>query len=200
MTSMRETRLGTCRVLSYFDGVSFFLRILGILNTAVWFGTAVFFTVAVWPGFASAEMLRILPLSHSGAAAQVILERYCWVQYWCGAIALTHLTLEWLYAGKSLQRWIVYGMTGLLGLGLFTGLVLEPKLSRRHLEFYGLRSTPQQREEAGKSLRVLQGLVQVTNVLTMLGLGICIWEISSSGTGPRFARRAPAEGLTNRVW
>jgi len=195
-----QTKLGTGAVLSYFLPVSFFLRLTGILNAAVWFGTAVFFAAAVWPGFGSAEMLRILPPSHSGAAAQVILERYYFLQYWCGGIALAHIVLECLYAGKSLQRWSVYLVTGLLSLGFFAGLVVEPKLAGRHLEYYGVRSTPQQREQAIKSLRILRGVVQVFNFVTIAGLGVYVWEITHAGAGPRSIRRAQSEGLTNRVW
>jgi hypothetical protein len=196
----RHSRLGTSGVLFYFGAVSFFLRLTGILNAAAWFGTAVLFTVAVWPGFDSAQMLKILPRSHAGAAAQVMLERYCIVQYCCGAIALAHFVLEWLYAGKSLQRWIVYWVTGLLGLTLFSGVVVQPRLALRHLEFYGVRSSTQQREQAGRSVRIWEALVQVSNVIAVLGLGVYVWESANAGTGARFVRRAPTEGLTNRVW
>jgi Domain of unknown function (DUF4149) len=198
----RESRLGTRRVLPYFGAVSFFLRLTGILNGAVWFGTAVFFMVAVWPGFSSAEMLRILPRSHSGAAAQVILSRYCVLQYCCGIIALGHLVLEWLYAGIPLRRWIVYWVGGLLGLALFSGMVVQPRLARRHLDFYGVRSTPQQRQEASRYLPIWHGLVQVNNGIMVLGLGVYMWQIASAGAGAgaRSLRRAQTEGLTNRVW
>jgi Domain of unknown function (DUF4149) len=174
--------------------VSFFLRLIGILNAAVWFGTAVFFAVAVWPGFFSAEMLRILPRSHSGAAAQVILERYFLLQYWCGGIALGHFVFEWLYAGKPLQRWIVYWVAGLLALELFGGLIVQPSLARLHLEFYGVRSTPRQREQAGKSFPFWQEILQVSNAVVVLGLGVYLWESTNATTGARFVGAAKLRG------
>jgi hypothetical protein len=190
----RQSRLGRSWVLSYFGRVSFFLRLIGILNAAVWFGTAVFFAVAVWPGFFSTDMLRILPLSHSGAAAQVILGRFCILQYWCGGIAVGHLVLERLYAGKPLQRWIVYWVAGLFAVGLFDGLIVRPSLAQIHLEFYGVRSTPRQREQASKSLRLWQELLRLSNAVVVLGLGFYVWESTNAGTGARFVGAVKLRG------
>jgi hypothetical protein len=94
----------------------------------------------------------------------------------------------------------VYAVSASLGLALLTGWVVEPGLARRHLELYGIRSTPQQREQASRSLRLWQGLVELGNVVAILGLGAYMWEMTHSGAGPRFPRRAQSEGLTNRVW
>lgn len=180
--------------------MSFFLRVTGIMNAAVWFGTAVFFTVAVWPGFFSPEMLKILPRSHSGAAAAVMLQRFCVLQYWCGMIALGHFLLEWLYAGKTLRRWVVLWMAGLFAVALFSGMVVQPRTAQRHLELYGMRSTPQQRQQAARSLPVWHGLVQGTNTIMVLGLGAYLWVSTNAGAGARSLRRPQTEGLTNRVW
>jgi hypothetical protein len=166
--------------------VSFFLRLTGITNAAVWFGAAIFLALGVWPAFGSPEMLRILPRSHSGAAAQVLLERYFILQYWCGGIALGHLFLEYLYAGKALQRWILYWLIGILMLGCVNGLISQPKLKALHLEIYGVRSTPQQREQAARSFRLWQGVVQTSNIVVILGLWVYLWETSAVNTGARF--------------
>lgn len=131
-------------------------------------------------------MLKILPRSHSGAAAQVLLDRYFIVNYWCGGIALGHLLLEWLYAGKPLQRWTPYLVTGLLAVSLFSGLSAKPRLARLHLEIYGRRSTPQQREQAGKSYGAWRRAVRFCNVVLVLGVWVHLWEISRVGTTARF--------------
>ena len=174
--------------------MSVFLRLTGILNAAVWFGTAFFFAVAVWPAFFSDEMLRILPRSHSGAAAQVILGRYFILQYCCGAIALGHFLLDWLYAGKLLHRWIVYWVAGLLALGLFGGRIVQPSLARLHLEFYGVRSTPRQREQASKSLRFWQEMLRVSNAVVVVGLGVYMWESTHAETSTRFVGATKLRG------
>jgi hypothetical protein len=174
--------------------VSFFLRLTGITNAAAWFGTALFFTLAVGPAFSSVEMLQILPPSHSGAAAQIVLERYFAVHYCCGGIALCHFVLEWLYAGKPLHRWPLYWVIGLLAVGLWSGLSVEPKLRRLHLELYGVRSTPHQREQAGAGIRTWQGLLQTSNWVMLLGLWIYMWEASGVGGAPRFGSAGKFRG------
>lgn len=166
--------------------MSFFLRLTGITNSAVWFGTTLFFVAAAWPAFSSEEMRRILPLSHSGAAGLLLLDRFFFFQYLCGGIALGHLVLEWLYAGKPLQRWSLFLVAGMLAVSLFSGLSAKPKLSKLHLEIYGRRSTPQQREEAGKSYRAWHGAARVCNVILVLGIWVHLWETSQPGSTSRF--------------
>ena len=78
-----------------------FIRFIGVLNAAVWFGAAVFFTVAVGsrlfllgdPGVLAASVLP-------GRVAEVILERYFILQQWCACIALLHVLVEYLYSGR----------------------------------------------------------------------------------------------------
>jgi hypothetical protein len=174
--------------------VSFFLRLVGITNAALWFGAALSFTAAVWPAFASGEMLKILPASHAGAAAQVVLARYFFLQYWCGAVAVGHLLLEWLYAGKPLQRWALYLLTAMLALTLFNGLAAQPKLKELHLETYGIRSTPQQREHARKSTGAWAAMLQVSNLLILLGAWVYVWDIQRAETAAKFVTAGKFRG------
>src|SRR5678816_4102246 len=53
-----------------------FLRIIAIINAAVWFGSIVFFTFAAGPAFFTDEMIRLLGKAHAGAAAQLVVHRY----------------------------------------------------------------------------------------------------------------------------
>ena len=182
----------------YFAPVSFFLRLTGITNAAVWLGAALFYTAAVSPAFFSSEMLRILPPLHAGAAAQVLAHDFYVLQYWCAAIALAHLVVEWLYAGKPVPRWSAYLVIGLLALALFNGLLAQPRMKRLHLERYGRYSTPQQREKAGQWYGVWQTAVHLVNVCVILGVWVHLWEVSSSGTIARFVGAAKYQGLTNR--
>lgn len=163
-----------------------FLRLLGITNAAIWFGAAIFLTFGVGPAFFSADMLSILPRSHAGAAAQIVLERYFVLQYWCGGIALAHLSGEWLYAGRPLRRWVLYLVLGLIGLGLEGGLVMQPKLQKLHLEIYGVRSTPQQREQAGKSFKAWHAVAQMANLLVTLGLFVHLLQVTAFTAPGRF--------------
>ncbi len=132
-------------------------------------------------------MLKILPQLHAEAAAQVALERYFVLQYCCGCIALTHLFLEWLYAGRPLRRWLLGLVAGLLLVGLFSGLSAGPRLKRLHLEKYGVRSTPQQRVQAGEGLQFWRTIVIAANWVIVLGLWVYMTELNTPGTSARFA-------------
>jgi len=83
---------------------------------------------------------------------------------------------------------------GVLSLALSTGLWVEPKVKRLHLELYGVRSTPQQRVEAGKSVRLWRGMLQLANVLGVLGLWVYTWEVSNPGVTARFLSPAKLRG------
>ena len=131
-------------------------------------------------------MLAILPQSHAGRAAQIVLERYFILQYWCGGIALAHLLAEWLYTGKPLKLWTLYLSFGLLGLGLAGGLWLRPKVTKLHLDVYGPRSTPQQRENARRPLKIWEGISQAMQYLTTLGLLVHLLQVSSPAGALRF--------------
>ena len=175
-------------------GVSFFLRFIGITNAALWFGTAIFFTAFIWPAFDTPEMAKILPASHSGAVAQVVLERYDVLQYLCGAIALSHLLAEWLYAGRALRRWTLCLLAGLLAFSLFNGQMITPRLQRLHLDTYGIRSTPQQREQGRRSARLWNGALRVSNVFVSFGLWVYIWRLNRIESPARFVSAGKFRG------
>jgi hypothetical protein len=77
---------------------------VGILNAAVWFGTAIFFSFGVGLAPFSQEMKNLLGQANypyfSGAIAQILIARYLNFQVVCAAVAALHLAAEWLYLGK----------------------------------------------------------------------------------------------------
>src|SRR5262249_4758995 len=121
-------------------------------------------------------------------------DRYLVLQCWCGGIAVGHLLLESLYAGKPLDRWVNYLALGLLGLALLSGLWMEPKLKRLHIELYGVRSTPQQRLEAGQSTRAWKGVLTISSWVALAGLWIYLWEVTGTSAGVRFAGSGKVRG------
>jgi hypothetical protein len=173
------------------------LRIIAITNAAVWFGAVVFLVVAVWPAFTAPKMLSILPPAYSGAAAQVILNRFFLVQYWCGGIAVAHLALEWLYTGKPPRNWVLYLVVGLLGLAVVSGAVVRPRIERSHLDLYGAGSTQAQREQGGRSLGTWQGLMRASNLVMVAGLWVYLWQVGSGESSARFVGASKVRGLTN---
>jgi hypothetical protein len=160
-----------------------FLRFVGIVNAAIWFGTAIFFTVSVAPAFFSPEMKRLLP-AHHGAAAQIVLERYFIMQHICGAIALVHLLAEWLYTGKALERFSVWVVIAIFSLGLVGGLWLQPRLKELYVaKYYG--ASEQQKEAAGRSFGFWHGISQGMNLLMTAGIFIYFWRVANPGPNGR---------------
>ena len=84
------------------------LRFVGILNAAVWFGTAIFFTFGTGLVPFSQEMKSLLGQANypyfSGAIAQLFIARYFSFQLGCAVVAVVHLLAEWLYLGKHSQK------------------------------------------------------------------------------------------------
>ena len=72
------------------------IRFIGILNAAIWLGAAVFFTFAVAPAFfvGEAKILGLHPF-YLGAMAQLVLARFFYLQYICGAIAISSFSPSW---------------------------------------------------------------------------------------------------------
>lgn len=166
--------------------MALFLRIVGVTNAAVWFGAAIFFTFGVGPAFFSEAMLQLLPRSHAGAAAQIVLERYFALHQWCGGIALVHLLADWLYTSRPFRRWVLYLVLALFGLGLVGGHFFQPKLQNLHVQIYGLRSTDQQRQQAKKSFQIWHAVAQTTNLFMTFGLFAYLLQSTASVNASRF--------------
>ena len=170
-----------------------FLRFVGVVNAAIWFGAAIFFTLGAGPAFFSAEMKQLLTLPYAGAAAQIVIARYFVLQQCCGAIALVHLFAEWIYMGRPLERIMLGLVIGLFSLGLIGGFWLQPKLQRLHLTKYR-GATVEQRERAAKSFGAWHGVSQTMNLLMTGALLYYLWRLTNPKSPSRFVRPAKFRG------
>ena len=164
-----------------------FLRYLGILNAALWLGAAVFLIISL-PAVFSDELKKAIGPGGPvvvGWAAQRIMARFFILQYCCGAVGLAHLTLEWLYCGKSLFQRNLGILAVLMGLALAGGLWMQPKLKDLHtVMYYGASRAAQ--EEAGRAFRAWHGVSECGNLVAIGGLLIYLWRVSRSGEHARF--------------
>lgn len=163
------------------------LRFLGLLNAAVWFGGVIFFTFAVGPAFFTPEMKQLLGQVHSGAAAQIVLERYFLLQQWCAGLALAHLIAEWLYLGRPLQRLTLLLLMFLFTVGIVGGHVFQPRMKALHLKMYAVQTPPAIKESATRSFKILHGASMALNLLVMGGVGVYLWHVSRPANNTRFA-------------
>jgi hypothetical protein len=161
-----------------------FLRFLGILNAAVWCGSAIFMTAGL-PAIFSAKLKELLTVPGVGFAAEAIVARYFVVQYVCGVIALAHLTAEWMYAGRPARRLNIVLATALLWVALIGGFWAQPKMQEMHRIKYFGRSLAE-RDQAGKTFAVWHGISESVNLLVICGLVVYLWRVSSPDEPPRF--------------
>ena len=158
-----------------------------MLNAAVWFGGMVFFTIAVGPAFFSDQMEALLGKVYAGAAAQVVLQRYFYLQIWCAAIALAHLILEWLYTARPFQRFTLLLLMTLFIFGILGGSVVMPKMKELHLRMYAVETTPAAKQSAKRSFGILHGLSSITNLLVISGVLVYLFQVTKPSTTTRFS-------------
>lgn len=163
-----------------------FLRILGVLNAALWFGASVFFTFFVGPAFFSEAMLNLLGRPHAGAAAQIVLERYFLLQLLCGLVALGHLVGESLYLSRPIFRWSLSLVAAIFILGLVGGYGIQPKLKQLHLQMYAVNTTPAVKETARKAFRLWHGLSWAVNLVALGGITVYLFRIARQGDNSRY--------------
>jgi hypothetical protein len=160
------------------------LRFVGILNAAVWCGSAIFLTIGL-PAVFSPELKKLLTEPGVGFAAEAVVARFFVLQYWCGAIALAHLLAEWLYGGHRVRRLNLALVLGMLALALAGGLWASPKMRTLHeVKYFG--RTAEQQAQAAKAFARWHGAAESVNLLVMGGLIIYLWRVSGPPEGPRF--------------
>jgi hypothetical protein len=164
------------------------LRFVGIINAAVWLGSAVFVTVGL-PVLFGREVGKFIPHPQVGIAAENILARYTIVQYWCAGIAIVHLFAEHFLSRRPWQRKTLFLLGGLAAFALISGLWLQPKMTHLHYtKYWGTVDTD--RREADVSFRRLHGGSQAANLLVIVGLVIYVWTVNGPQNGngtPRFS-------------
>jgi hypothetical protein len=154
-----------------------FLRFLGILNAAVWCGSAIFLVVGL-PAVFSPELKKLLTAPGVGFAAETIVARFFTVQYCCGAIGLAHLWAEWLYAGRPVRVLNLSLLIGMLTVALIGGIWVQPKMQELHkVHYFG--KTLEERAQAGETFALWHGISESVNLVVIGGLIVYLWSVSS---------------------
>jgi Domain of unknown function (DUF4149) len=167
-----------------------FLRLIGLLNSALWLGTAVFFTFGISRVTSSGSMRSLLGATNypyfSVAIAQVLVARYFWWQCGCSLVAVLHVAAEWLYFGKVPRRFWLGLLAGLVALNLLGALWLTPHLKEWHTMQYALNASPQRQEAAGRTFNAWQRVFQAFNLMTVAGVAIYFLRIANPPDPARF--------------
>jgi uncharacterized protein DUF4149 len=168
------------------------LRFVGILNAAVWCGSAIFLTFGL-PVLFSPELKTLLTPPGVGFAAEAVVGRFFVLQYWCGAVALAHLLAEWIYCGRAVQRLNLALVLGLLALALAGGLWAQPKMRELHkVKYFGKEAG--QQAAASKAFALWHGAAESVNLLVIGGLILYLWRVSGPPESPRFSSFSKIRG------
>ena len=165
-----------------------FIRFLGVLNAAVWFGAVVFFTVVAGPAFFSGEMAGFLPRPHAARAAEIVVARLVSLQEWCAVIALLHLLVEHLYFGRRSGRLVLGILIGMLAVNVIAGWWLLPKMNGLQRIRYSPQASEVQRAGAKSAFDLWHGLSQLGNLLVMSGVGFHLWNLTRPPAQLRYSR------------
>jgi hypothetical protein len=163
-----------------------FLRFIGLVNAAVWFGAALFFTVAVGPAFFSEPMLKVFgwpkapyAKTYTGLAAMVVMERYFLWHYICGGLAVLHGLAEAAYQGRPFRQLRNLLAVLIFGLALAGGLWLQPKLRQLHETQYSPGVPQAQQKQAAAAFGAWHGVSQAVNLLMTAGLLVFFWKTAN---------------------
>jgi hypothetical protein len=172
--------------------VTGFLRFVGLLNAAVWCGSAIFLVIGL-PALFSPELKRLLTAAGVGFAAESIVARYFILQYWCAGIALAHLLAEWLYCGRPLWRLNLGLLVAVLSLGLAGGLWVQPKMRALHVAKY-FGATMDLQTQAARSFAAWHTASETANLLVVAGLVWYLWRVSRAQDPQRFVSFSKIRG------
>jgi len=166
-----------------------FLRCIGLLNAAAWFGAGIFYLLGVGAAVSSSEMQKLLESyypSYSGMIGEIIITRYYRLAIVFAIIAIIHLLAEQLYFGRAPQkRWLslLIGMFAFVLLGYFW---LQPKLNHLHTNRFAVNAPQQVRAAATDSFNSWHRISAVGNFLVIVGLGFYLIRVAQSGESTRF--------------
>lgn len=181
-----ETRLGTRVDSTYGPPVITFLRFVGVMNAAVWFGGSAFHLLAVGPFFSSPATRWILGDLYAGGVGLLLWQRFYTLQYVCIAIVLLHSAAEWVYLGRGLSRLNAWLMSGLLALSLLGHLELQRAVSPAHWNRQNLKLLAEERARAERVYPLWSAVWQVTNIVLGVGAFFYAWRTLTTNVGPRF--------------
>jgi Domain of unknown function (DUF4149) len=166
-----------------------FLRCIGLLNAAIWFGAGVFFMLGVSAAVSSGDMQQLLESyypSYSLRIAEILIARYYTLAIVCGIIAIIHLLAEQLYFGRAPQkRWISL-LVGMLAFILLAQFGLQPKLNHLRVNRFAVNAPTQVRATATESFNTWHRISVAGNFLVLVGLGFYLIRVGAPRESTRF--------------
>lgn len=165
------------------------LRTLGVLNAAIWFGSAASMVLFASPSLHSAAMLTLLGPKHypyfSDAITQILLTRWFHWQIVFGVIALIHFFGERLYFGQTAIKFPPGLLMALLGIMLLDGTLIQSRCQRYLPAQIAVNLSAEAKARSTASFHAWDTAGAFAHVLLAVGLGLYVLRLSQS-----FDRRA----------
>jgi hypothetical protein len=166
------------------------LRFFGILNAAIWFGTAIFFTFGAAPAASSGDLETLLATKgfpyFSAAISQILWGRYFTFQVVCGTVALLHVVGERLYLGKAPEKIWLGLIAGMFMIAVTESAYVQPKLTNLNKARFATNIQMEKRQVASESFQAWRNMVQVANIFVVGGLIIYLWHMANRADPTRF--------------
>ncbi|EEF59855.1 hypothetical protein Cflav_PD2862 [Pedosphaera parvula Ellin514] len=162
---------------------------MGVVNAAIWFGAAIFFTAVIGPAVFSQETHKLFGETafpyYAGGIAMIMIRRYFLLQIICAAVALLHFLLEKISFQRKLTRFTLILLLSLFGLGLIGRFGFYPKMEAlRQTMYFG--QTAEQKEKARSTFGAWHGFSQVVNLVMIGGLFIYLIQLNKPVESVRY--------------
>lgn len=129
------------------------LRIIGISNAALWFGSSLLFLISIRTGFQSVAMTELLPGPFAEAAMHLIMAKYLNVVVACSLIAVIQLWAEQWYRGRPIFRLRLSILLSLIGLSLILKWAVFPAMKKQHLRAHKPSATAEDQQTGARAYR-----------------------------------------------
>ncbi|MFN0069184.1 MAG: DUF4149 domain-containing protein [Limisphaerales bacterium] len=173
-----------------------FVRIVALVNAAVWLGATALHGLSVAGAFSSSQMTALLGPLHAGAAGDVVAGRFHLLVWICLAVSAMAVLAEWLYTGRPPERWLAWLLCGVLVAHAADAWLVQPRAERLLRQAYLGPGRAVQRQawtpaqiSAANSLRWCRGTSRSLQAGSALVLGVYVWQAALALNATRFTPR-----------
>jgi hypothetical protein len=160
------------------------LRTLGVLNAAIWFGSAAGMLFCGSPALHSAAMLTLLEPKHypyfSDAITQIMLTRWFHWQIVFGVIALIHFFGERLYFGQTAIKFPPGLLMALLGIMLLDGTLIQSRCQRYLPKQFAVNASAEDRDRSAAAFHAWDTAGGFAHLTLTIGLGFYVLRLGQS--------------------
>ena len=173
-----------------FRAVIGFLRFVGLMNAAVWFGAAVFYCLGAGPALNSGTLRDLIGTNNypyfSFAIRDLVTTSFFHLHLACSAIALLYLMAEWLYFGKyPPKKWLAF-IACIIFLGAVRGFWLQPRLRELHQAEHARQTRTEERQLATRAFGTWVAIAGYFDLVLAASLGFYTFRIANPSDPMRF--------------